>query len=119
MSTLLEGFRPISKGRGAEMTRKLMEQERDRLARERAQKRLTWAGKTTCEHDFQAGFDTALELMEDHRVKPLREALNSLTSSAKTYTEVSDGPFESDEANDFAFDIIEGEKTLAQVEEWE
>ena len=49
------------------MTMKQIEQERDRLAEE--------CPKGECRNYYAEGFNAAMELMEQHRVKPLVEAV--------------------------------------------
>ena len=51
---------------------------RDKLAKERAQKRNSWAGKTACEHDFQAGWDA-----RDPEVEALKAEVERLEFDLK------------------------------------
>lgn len=61
------------------MTRKLMEEERERLAMEYGKslpEEYNDSGdQMSAQLDFIKGFNAALALMEKHRVKPSREAL--------------------------------------------
>lgn len=82
------------------MTRKQIEDERDRLANDEVHYLA-----------FKAGFDAAVRLMEEHRVRPLREALLSIN-----YKTTFPGEHEDEHLIQRCLDI--SEEALAQVEEW-
>lgn len=97
------------------MTRKQMEEERERLLESytyndemkyvRNYKDLHYQERT-----YRAAFNAAMELSERERVKPLRDALKVIAEDVGTYPGQSEVEIEQRKA---------AERILAQVKEWE